>query len=467
MRELGDALRAEGVGYCHFKSNAFLDRSLNGTNDLDLLVARADAARFAAVLYRLSFKLALRATNALPGVLDYYGLDEASARLVHVHAHFQLIVGDDLTKNYRLPLERPFLSAAVDGALPVPPPELELILLVIRLALKHLTWDARVALRGSLSASAQAELEYLEARADPARLRASLADWLPAVSEATFQRCRGALTPGVSAIAGARAGEELLRALRPFARRPRSLDVALKLERRGVEIARAKLNRPAAGKRLAAGGAFVALIGADGAGKSTAIDALDKFLRTFAVTRVHLGRPPQSAARRTLTGLALGRGALRRLAGRPGRSRSTQQAVLLTALARDRYRAYRRARGIATSGGIVISDRFPLPQLASMDAPRVERFSDPRRFQRLVRRLAAVEARYYEAIVDPDALIVLRVDPDVAVARKPEEDPEFVRARWQEVWAVDWSTVGAHVVDAGAPVEEVHAAVRSLVWRTL
>jgi thymidylate kinase len=141
--------------------------------------------------------------------------------------------------------------------------------------------------------------------------------------------------------------------------------------------------------------------------------------------------------------------------------------VLAAALARDRYRTFRAARRFATNGGLVVCDRFPLPQLETMDAPRVRRLGDPGRFQGLVARLEAIERRYYDAIANPDVLIVLRVDPEVAVARKPEEDPEFIRARWAEVWAVDWEEVPAHVIDAGAPREDVLAALKAHVWQSL
>jgi thymidylate kinase len=99
-----------------------------------------------------------------------------------------------------------------------------------------------------------------------------------------------------------------------------------------------------------------------------------------------------------------------------------------------------------------------------MDAPRVERVMDPHRWKRLTRRLHALEQRYYRAIGPPDVLIVLRVDPEIAVARKSEGDPEFVRARWREIWDVDRAAVSAHIVDASRSQEEVLAAVRSLLW---
>ena len=40
---------------------------------------------------------------------------------------------------------------------------------------------------------------------------------------------------------------------------------------------------------------------------------------------------------------------------------------------RDRYISYVQARRFATNGGLVICDRFPLPQIKIMDGPQVER----------------------------------------------------------------------------------------------
>src|SRR5512141_391462 len=98
------ALSAQGIDYCHWKSNPFLDRTASGDNDLDLLVSRPDAQRFTEILCSLGFKEVLApAEDELPGVLNYYGHDERTGRLVHVHAHYQLVLGNDLSKNYRLP----------------------------------------------------------------------------------------------------------------------------------------------------------------------------------------------------------------------------------------------------------------------------------------------------------------------------------------------------------------------------
>ena len=55
---LCEALREQGVAFCHWKSNWRLERWARGEGDLDLLVERADAHLFAAVAHRLGSKQA-------------------------------------------------------------------------------------------------------------------------------------------------------------------------------------------------------------------------------------------------------------------------------------------------------------------------------------------------------------------------------------------------------------------------
>jgi len=135
---------------------------------------------------------------------------------------------------------------------------------------------------------------------------------------------------------------------------------------------------------------------------------------------------------------------------------------------RDRYLSYVRARRFASEGGIVVADRFPVPQVTLMDGPATFWVPRLRDRSRTVELLARLEGRYYEKITSPDVLIVLRVDPDVAVQRRHgSEGADFVHRRADEVWRLDWSGTPAIVIDAGRPKDDVLAEVKAAIWEAL
>jgi thymidylate kinase len=473
---LCDELRREGIAYCHWKSTEALDRSASGDNDLDLLVARPHAGRFLSILQDLGFREAVPARwKHLPGVFHLYGLDEPTGRLVHVHAQVQLVIGDDMTKNYRLPIEDAYLATSEQGPLfRVPSAEAELAVFVVRMMLKHATLDAVLSGLGRLQQNEVRELADLWRRADPSILRSFVGETLPFIGLSLWSLCLRAVQGDASVRSRLMAARALQRALSAHARRSRHLDVWIRMWRRGRVLGR-RLIRAKRGKDLALGGALIAVVGGDGAGKSTTVNELCSWLsESFLVTRVHLGKPPRSLLTR------IGRGFWRSRKGPEtavgsggsvtdgeridGRLRARQVWDVLNA--RDRYRAYARGRRLATNGRIVICDRYPLPEISLMDGGRGRRLLEDANPK--VRLLARLERRYYDHIRTPDILIVLRVDPDVAVLRKRGEEKEaFVRPRVEEIWQTDWSGTPANVVDANRPETQVMSEVRALVWQRL
>jgi thymidylate kinase len=481
------ALQDAGIRYCHWKSNESLDRSASGENDLDLLVLRSDADRFEGVLRDLGFRDArLPRWKELPGVYHSYAVDRVSGHFVHIHAHYQLVIGDDMTKNYHLPIEAAYL-ASVRPVSPfmVPAPEFELALFLIRMVIKHCTWDAFLTLQSSLSKSERRELDDLVARVDLVDVWDLLGQHIPFVRPELWQRCLRAVKPGASVSSRIRTASALQAELVVWARRPRAIDTSLRMWRRFRTLARRKVfRRGPVAHRLAGGGVLIGIVGGDGAGKTTALEGLTRWLATenfFAVT-VHMGKPGWSLLSAPVKSSMKVVASVKR---RPTSSASSLRATLATQggsmdvrdrarlvwevlTARDRSRTYRRARRLASNGEIVICDRYPLPQVSGMDGAVTARAKDPARLRGLAKSLAARENTYYERIRYPDILIVLRVDPDLAVQRKAGVEPEStVRPRSEEIWHVDWADTPAIVVDAAASKDEVLSEIKSLIWSRL
>jgi len=480
---LGRLLEEWGVSYCHWKSNLAIGRSACGDNDLDLHVHRNDARLFTELLSYLGFTRARKSGATIAGTESFYGFDAEADRLVHVHAHYLLILGDDRTKNYRLPVEDAYIRSAKQADIfKLPSAEFEYVIFMFRMILKYCTWDEILwsAMRGRRagpSRTEREELAYLAARADERRTASILKEHLPYVDSGVFADCVEALAPSASLRRRIGAVRRLEVSLQPHARRSRRIDRSLRIWRR-IAFAAARRARGGRKSRLAGGGAMVGILGGDGSGKSTALATVGSWLgHEFDVRLVHLGRPRWSmttyAVRATLKAVSLTANGLQRFVRvAPMRRLSLavsdyRPLVWLVCTARDRHHTYRRARRFAIDGGLVLCDRYPHPRLTSMEVPLIASRTEGRLEGRLVRAMIRLEQRYHRSIAPPELLVVLKVDPEIAVSRKSGESPDSVRTRGAEIWNIDWRDERTHVIDASQPEEAVARELKALVWSTL
>ena len=102
-----------------------------------------------------------------------------------------------------------------------------------------------------------------------------------------------------------------------------------------------------------------------------------------------------------------------------------------------------------------------------MDGPQVERMTINYKANSIIRLLLSLENRYYQRIMLPDLLIVLKTVPKIAVRRKNDESAASVLARSTEIWKFDWQQTPFQVIDANRSKTNVLSEIKSLVWAHL
>ena len=457
LDQLRDGLAARGIQYCQWKGHCNPERWSHGEGDVDLLVARRDSGAFAALLSELGLKQAVPPPwRQTPALSSHYGFDPEIRRFLHIHVHYHVPLCDNATGSYHLPIEAPLLSTSIQGPFfRIPAPELEFIVFVTRMVLAESIFSSLLRRRELASRRRAAEWSYLAGRVDQQKVRQFLTRHLPAISPALFERCVKSLSPRSVLANRIRVRNELRRALDAHARRPSASDYLRRFGARVDATTRRLTRRSHSRNVMATGGALVAIVGGDGAGKTTAVNELVAWASSgFDTVTVHLGKPTRSLATASVA-------VIRRLL--PWRGLLLVRSVCI---ARDRYRLFARAKGQSLRGRLVICDRFPTPLIDGMDGPNI-RPPVEGVGPSVARYLQRIERSYYDRITSPDLLIVLKVDPEIAARRKVDEAPDYVRTRSRIIWDTDFSGSNAFVIDASREAAQVAADLRALVWSQL
>jgi hypothetical protein len=121
-------------------------------------------------------------------------------------------------------------------------------------------------------------------------------------------------------------------------------------------------------------------------------------------------------------------------------------------------------RRIVRDGALAVCERYPIPEASLFSGPAIPDSLPPGPPSALTRRLMRIERHYYELMLPPDLLLVLRVDPVTAVRRKTTEPADYVRERAHASSAINWANTNAYLVDAARPLADVVAAVKSYLW---
>jgi thymidylate kinase len=485
LRAMLSDFHRHNISYCYWKSSRRVQVALSGEADLDLLIAMEDQHRASAILLQRDFKpFASVSGRSHPSISSFLGYDEPSGRLVHLHLHFRLIVGERLLKNYRVPWESEVLARAIrHRTLPIKvlDRESEALLLIFRCCLELRRTDP-MTLRGWAAAKRKFALdrEELRLRVDRAALFSLAAELLDAD---LARMCVRAFYDERAIDSDRRLRRGVQRRFAPY-RRYNAVEGNLRKVGKAAAWLFSGVNKkflhwPRPWGRLAPGGGhMVAVIGLDGSGKSTIVAAIRDWLSTeIDVLPMYFGTGDGRPSLMLLPFKLLAQLAARLIRTKPkgashGKISDSPPTLLYSLLlmvwatvvaVEKRIKLVGASRG-ANRGLIVVADRYPQNEILLFnDGPMLPRLkwapSWLRRF----------EASAYELAhrLPPDLVIRLEVPPETTARREPDMDPTVIRERIEAIKRLVFPGSRIVGVDARQPLAQVIRAVKREVWRLL
>lgn len=490
-RVLFAELERSGVKYCHWKSNQHLEAAIAGLTDIDILVAKEHAAVFLGIIHQLNFKRFISPSwKTYPGIEDYLGFDYQSGALIHLHVHYELIVGIQYVKGHRIPYEKVILETAIrqePSGVKIIDPNIELILLWIRLALKLRFIDlARVLKRGiRLAHSLQLEFAYLEDRVTPDEVYQHLVVLLgPTVADRLRSIILRKNSANIITLLQFRMGLG-----RNSSRwRIYGLPAAIGLyywryfQKTGARLGASIFKLPPSmSKRCAHGGLVIACVGADGSGKSTVTSALQAWLSWKIDThRLYFGSGDGSVnmifrMRKRLKELVTSSAMVKpgtpteALRGKWKKSwmKDWFDGVTLLSLAQDKYVKLRKARRLAARGAVIVTDRYPQDEVHHInDGPKIGRGRDDSRIRSY---FSQKELAIYRKMAEmpADLVVKLMITADVALTRKPEHQRAEIERKVSIVECLQFGGARIVAIDANQTLDTVVLETKRAVWEAL
>ncbi|MBN2298596.1 MAG: hypothetical protein JXM72_08375 [Deltaproteobacteria bacterium] len=478
-REFFTYLNTNQVRYCHWKSTIRLSEGLNGKTDLDLLIHQNDKQSFDEALGKFDFKRILSPKwKRYPGVEDYIGFDRSTTALIHLHVHYNLVLGEKHLKGHHLRIEEYILKTRVFvDTMPVVQPEVELLLAIIRVHMKSEVYEIALnqlkkylrPARPPYTTGIWEELVFLVKKTSPEIFRNVLRELNLPVSEQLFMDYLEKLSQStISSHDILYLRQHIFERLRPFKRISPVHYSAIKafIKLRTLPLMPALKNK----KVLPETGRIIALVGADGSGKSTLVRDLQSWLSwKLSVRTVYFGIPESMVTSCVQTVNRVLGIAEKYLPGKQVKKnlryimRYTDAGQWIF-IARGRLALFKKSRKLASSGSIVITDRYPLALFKSMDHP----MDGPRLQSQAIYMPFAVnlEKSTYDQIGLPDRIFALQADFPALRKRKDNLDEQQHIKKVEAVNALKPSEC-IMPINVNRPYEDVLKDLKREIWRLL
>ncbi len=489
ITNLLNAIHLAQINYCHWKSNEHLDASMTGDTDLDMLFDEKQKKSVVQLLQTLGFKQfnSIR-QKQYKDIEDFIGLDYPSGKIIHLHTHFRLTMGEPYLKGYQLNLEDQILSGRVfDATFGIYriSPAFEWIMLCFREALKIRNRDVvAMHLKNKVYYNGKIMREYhwLKQRSTVPEVEAILKSlfvnhqpYLQLVTGAFNRKQLHRLSVLLKKEFKSQRLYTPLQALVLRWYRELSITFLRKTARH--------ISSPIVSQRInPRGGLVIAIIGADGSGKSTVIAHLHStFRKKLDVYRIYMGKGKANAAswpRKLL--LLFKKKPAAKSVKKPfvttGTGERENNQVVKTNLFRciealmvayEKSRKLKQISAAKKKGMLVICDRYPQNQLVGYnDGPVLHHLLQSP--NPVYRAIAQMEERVctYAAQNPPDVVFKLVADAKTIADRKPSGATfEMLEQKIEGIKNLMFAEK-CHVVtiDATQPLEKVLCNIKKEIW---
>lgn len=479
------ALDDNGIMYCHWKSNEHLNEALEGETDLDMLFEFAQRTKLEQVFDNCGLKR-FRATPLMQynAIEDYIGFDQETAKIWHVHTHYRMTLGEKHFKGYTItPWGKIFLSDRIKGeaGVWVSDPSDEFVVLLCRIALK-LRWRD---INKYIGKDDNAEIAWLRE-----------------------QITQDSIIAAANKMVGKKSGEKIMELFNSNITKKAqfiSLQKTLRMElkhftgynRFGSWLTRTRresfwllggVKRRlgwasfSANRRVSpSGGLVVAILGSDGAGKTTTIDYVkNQFNKKIDTVSIYLGsgdgsssllRKPMKIIAKKVGGKGVGHAVEKAIQEKKqisGKARlySIAKVIWSITLAMEKNKKLKQITKARNNGMLVLTDRYPQSDTPGAgDGPLLYRYFD---HGGVLGRIALWEYQVYKSFSSnpPDLAVKLIVPTDIAIKRKPEMTQEEIENKRNIVLNMNIAKEVV-VVDTSAPFIKTRGEIMAAIWKII
>lgn len=488
IKEMLEAFEKNNIIYCHWKSNEHLAEALTGDTDLDVLFLPEQRNLLDSVLSGLGLKrfrdVPLMQYNAIE---DYIGFDIETAKIWHLHTHYRMTFGEKHLKGYTANWQKAILERRRydESGIFCSSVEDEYFLLIVRIAMKLRKRD----FGRKLGKDDRIELAWLKERADVARTVEIAKEFLGSECASEIENLLVADLKNKDQFK--KLHRLLKKALKSFTGYSSIGSVYMRTKRElfwlvgGVKRRLGwSVDKPY--RRVSpSGGAVVAFLGCDGAGKSTTLDYVKReFKKKLDVKSEYLGsgdgsssllRKPMKIVAKKVGGKGVGHSVDKELdSNRDGKGRASLKAraysfakvIWAVTLAKEKKTKLRKISKARNNGMLVLIDRYPQTEIAGYsDGPLLSRYINNNDFYGAAARY---ERKIYESarINTPDLFVKLIVPTEVAIARKPEMTAEEIDNKKAAVRKM-YSNCNCVEIDTSRDKSVTFGEVMDAIWRII